>query len=316
MGVRSEAPGLPGMWASSRFSDLPKAGTRTASLSFSAHCAVPSPPPPLGPLPRSSTSFFGIALGVITSPSRQSLFSRCGTQKTPLNPSAFRRPLPLRCPRELCSGTLSALLCIWATGSPARAESNVAPSGQVPSQDKSPLSTGPLRTGPLSALDLSGLVLSGQVLSGLVPSRDWSPKDRSPLGTGSLSELDLSGQVPSGLVPSQDKFPSQHRSFQDWSPLRTGPLRTGPLSELVLSGQVPSGLVPSQDRSPLSTGPLRTGSLRTGPLRKGPLSGLGPLSGQVPSRDRSPLSCGSPLRTGPQGLTPHSALSWREGTED
>ena len=228
MGVRREAPGLPGMWASSRFSDLPKAGTRTASLPFSTHCAVPSPPPSLGPVPSSSTSFSGIALGVITSPSRQSLFSRCGTQKTRLNPSAFRSSLPaLLPPRTLLRVPVGAPLPLGhrepREGGEQRGPLRTGPlselvlSGQVPSglvpsqhwtcQDWSPLRTGPLRTGPLSALVPSGQVLSRQVLSGRVPSQDWSSQDLSPLRTGPLS-----GLVPSGLDPSQ------HWTCQDWSP--------------------------------------------------------------------------------------------------
>ena len=121
-----------------------------------------------------------------------SLFSLCGTQKTPLNASVFWSQLP-----PALSPRAPLHLGHWQPHK----------GGQQPA----PLRRGPLRTGPLS---------------GLIPSQDRSPlrtgplsemipsQDRSPLRTGPLS-----GEVPSGLILSQDWVPSQ-----DWSTLRTGPL--------------------------------------------------------------------------------------------
>lgn len=235
---------------------------------------------------------------------------RTGPQDSPQDGSPLRKgPPEERSPlRQVPSGLVPS-------GYPL---SGKVPSGKVPSPGKVPLRTGPLRTGPPQDWSLSGLGPSPGQVSGRVPSSGRSP-----------------GQVPSGRVPSQErstlrKGPLSGQVPQDWSPgwvpsqersPRTGP-PTGPL-------RTGFRLVPSQDWSPLRTGPLRTDPpglvLRTGPLRKGPLSGWVP-SRLPPLRDWSPqdwvplrtgpLSAIGLLRTGPQGVTSHSAPSGHEGTED
>ena len=162
------APGDVGFFC---FPDSPRQGQDGVSaLQHTLRC--PRPSSVRGPLPSSGFSFSGVALRVMTSPSPQAC-SHSGTQKAPLNPSAFWSRLPDRCPRGLLSGSLSVLVCIWALGAPQ------------------PLRTGPLRTGPLS----------GKVPSGKVPSQDWSPQDGSPLRKGPLRTGPPSGLVPSGLGP-------------------------------------------------------------------------------------------------------------------
>ena len=138
------------------FSDVPKAGTRTACLPLSTHCAVPSLPPSMGPLPSSSFSFTGIALRVMSSPSPQARFHSVGLRRLLSTPQPFGAHYPTAVPSDFSQGPCRRFSASGALGAPQGRRAACL------SQDRSPQDWSPLRTDPLS----------GKVLSGLVPSQD------------------------------------------------------------------------------------------------------------------------------------------------